>query len=45
MEETKSILRAAQNNATMTNNIKTPIDNTQQNNKHRLRGDREETIT
>ena len=35
---------AAQNNAIRTNYIKAIIDNTQQNSKCRLRGDRDETI-
>ena len=42
--ETESILVAAQNNAIMTNDIKTRIDKTQQNSKCRLCGKRDETI-
>ena len=42
--ETESLLIAAQNNAIRTNHIKTIIDKTQQNNKCRLCGDRDETI-
>ena len=43
--ETESILIAAQNNAIRTNHIKARIDNTQQNSKCRLCGDRDETIS
>ena len=42
--ETESLLIVAQNNAIRTNHIKTRIDNTQQNSKCRLCGDRDETI-
>ena len=42
--ETKSLLIAAQVNAIKTNHIKARIDKTQQNNKCRLCGDRNETI-
>ena len=37
--ETKSLLRAAQNNAIRTNYVKTKIDEMQQNTKYRLCGD------
>ena len=43
-KETESPQIAAQNNAIKTNHIKTRIDKTQQNNKCRLCGDRDETI-
>ena len=42
--ETESLLIAAQDNAIRTNHIKARIDKTQQNSKHRLCGDRDETI-
>ena len=42
--ETESLLIAAQNNAIRTNHIKARIDKTQQNNKCRLCGDKDETI-
>ena len=42
--ETESLLIAAQNNAVRTNYIKARIDETQQNSKCRLCGDRDETI-
>ena len=42
--ETESLLIAAQDNAIRTNHIKARIDQTQQNNKWRLCGDRDETI-
>ena len=42
--ETESLPMAAQNNAITTNHIKARIDKTQQNNKCRLCGDRDETI-
>ena len=42
--ETESLLIAAQDNAIRTNHIKARIDKTQQNNKCRLCGDRDETI-
>ena len=42
--ETESLLIAAQNNAIRTNHIKSRIDKTQQNNRCRLCGDRDETI-
>ena len=42
--ETESLQIAAQNNAIRTNHIKVRIDKTQQNNKCRLCGDRDETI-
>ena len=42
--ETESLLMAAQNNAIRTNHIKARLDKTQQNNKSRLCGDRDETI-
>ena len=42
--ETESLLIAAQNNAIKTNQIKARIDKTQQNNKCRLCGGRDETI-
>ena len=41
--ETELLLIAAQNNVTMTNCIKAEIDNTQQNCKCRLCGDKNET--
>ena len=44
MRETESLLLAAQNNAIRTNYIKGKIDQTQQNRKCKLRGDRDETI-
>ena len=44
MRETESLLIAAQNNAGRTNHIKARIDKTQQNNKCRLCGDRDEII-
>ena len=40
----ESLLIAAQNNAIRTNYIKAKIDNTQQNNKCKLRGERDETV-
>ena len=43
-KETESLLITAQNNAIITNHIKARIDKTQQNNKYRLCGDRDETI-
>ena len=43
--ETKSLLIAAQNNAIRANYIKAKIDNTQQNSKWMLYGDKDETIT
>ena len=42
--ESESLLIAAQNNAIRTHQIKARIDKTQQNNKCRLCGDRDETI-
>ena len=42
--ETESLLLAAQNNAIRTNHIKSRIDKSQQNNKCRLCGDKDETI-
>ena len=42
--ETESLLTAAQDNAIRTNPIKARIDETQQNSKCRLCGDRDETI-
>ena len=42
--ETESILIAAQDNAIRTTHIKARIDQTQQNSKYRLCGDRDETI-
>ena len=42
--ETESLLKAAENNAKRTNYVKAKIDKTQQNNKYRLCGDRDETI-
>ena len=42
--ETESLLTAAQNNAVRTNHIKVRIDKTQQNNKCKQCGDRDETI-
>ena len=42
--ETESLLKAAQNNAIRTNQIKGIIDKTQQNSKCRLCGDSDETI-
>ena len=42
--ETQSLQIAAQNNATISNQIKAIIDNTKQNRKCRLCGDRDETI-
>ena len=42
--KTESPQIAAQNNAISTNDIKTRIDKTKQNNKRRLYGDRDETI-
>ena len=42
--ETESLLMAAQNSAIRTNHIKARIDDTQQNSKCRLCGDRDETI-
>ena len=42
--ETESLLIVIQNNAIITNHIKAIIDKTQQNRKHRLCGDRNETI-
>ena len=42
--ETESLLIAAQNNAIRTNYIKARIDETQQNSKYSLCGDRDETI-
>ena len=42
--ETESLLIAAQDNAERTNHIKARIDETQQNSKCRLCGDRDETI-
>ena len=42
--ETESLLMAAQNSTIRTNHIKAKIDKTQQNNKCRLCGDRDETI-
>ena len=42
--EIESLLIAAQNNSIRTNHIKTGIDKTQQNNKCRLCGERDETI-
>ena len=42
--ETESLLKAAQDNAIRTNHIKARIDNTQQNSKCWLCGDRDETI-
>ena len=42
--EAKSFLKAAQNNTIGINYIKVKIDNTQQNNKCGLCGDRDETI-
>ena len=42
--ETESLLIAAQDNAIWTNHIKAKIDETQQNSKCRLCGDRDETI-
>ena len=42
--ETESLLKAAQNNAIRTNQIKARIYKTQQNSKCRLCGDRDETI-
>ena len=42
--ETEYFLIAAQNNAIRTNHIKARIDNTQQNSRCRLCGDRDETI-
>ena len=42
--ETESLLIAAQDSAIRTNHIKARIDNTQQNSKCRLCGDRDETI-
>ena len=42
--ETESLLIAAQNNTIRTHYIKARIDKTQQNNRCRLRGDRDETI-
>ena len=42
--KTESFLIVGQNNAIRTNHIKARIDKTQQNNKCRLRGDRDETI-
>ena len=42
--ETESLLIAAQDSAIRTNHIKARIDKTQQNNKCRLCGDRDETI-
>ena len=41
---TKLLLIEAQNNALRTNHVKAKIDNTQQNSKCRLCGDRDETI-
>ena len=42
--ETESLLKAAQDNVIITNHIKVRIDKSQQNNKCRLCGDRDETI-
>ena len=42
--ETESLLIAEQNNAIRTNHIKARINETQQNSKCRLCGDRDETI-
>ena len=42
--EMESFLIAAQNNVIRTNHIKARIDQTQQNSKYRLCGDRDETI-
>ena len=42
--ETESLQIAAQNNAVRTNHIKAKIDKMQQNSKHRLCSDRDETI-
>ena len=42
--ETESVLIAAQNNDVRTSYVKTKIDQTQQNSKFRLRGDKDETI-
>ena len=44
-KENESLLIAAQNNAIGTNFIKTRIDKTQQNDKCRLCGDRDETTS
>ena len=44
MRETESLLIAAQKNAIRTNDIKARIDETQQNSKYRLCGDRVEII-
>ena len=42
--ETESLLITVQNNAIRTNYIKAKIDNTQQNSKCKLYGDKDETI-
>ena len=42
--DTESLLIAAQNNAIWTDNVKTKIDKTRQNNRCKLCGDRDETI-
>ena len=42
--ETESLLIVAQNNATRINYIKTKINNTQENSKCKLCGDRDETV-
>ena len=42
--ETESLLKPVQNNSIRTNHIKASIDNTQQNSKFRLCGDRDEMI-
>ena len=44
MRETESLLIAAQNNAIRSNHIKARIDETQQNSRYRLCGNRDETI-
>ena len=44
VREIESLLRAAENNAIGTNNIKARIDKMQQSNRCRLCGDRDETI-
>ena len=43
-KEIESLLIAAQNNAISTNHIRTKMDNTQQNIKCRLCGDKDKTI-
>ena len=42
--ETESLLIATQNNAITTNHIKAIINKTKQNSRHRLNGERDETI-